>query len=35
MGPMRENETFCDFAQLKEDLGRITTPIELLIVIAN
>ena len=22
MGPMRENETFCDFAQLKKDLGK-------------
>ena len=35
MGPMRENETFCDFAQLKKDLGEIATLSELLIVIAN
>ena len=35
IGPMRENETFCSFAQLKKDLGEITTPSELLIVIAN
>ena len=23
MGPMREIETFCDFAQLKSDLGEL------------
>ena len=35
MGPMRENETFYDFAQLKKDLGEIATPSESLIVIAK
>ena len=35
MGPMRENETFCNFAQLKKDLGGIATLSGLLIVIAN
>ena len=29
MGSIQENETFCDFAQLKKDLGEISTPSEL------
>ena len=32
---MQEYETFCDFAQLKKELGGIATPSELLILIAN
>ena len=35
MGPMQENETFCEFAQLKKDLGETATKSELIIVIAN
>ena len=35
MVPKQENETCCNFAQLKKDMGEITTPSDLLILIAN
>ena len=35
MEPIQENETFCNFAQLKKDLGEIATLSKLLILIAN
>ena len=33
MESIRENETFCDFAQLKKDLGEIATLSKLLTLI--